>query len=151
MKLWLERFGYGNTSTLGKLYDMSEGVPKFLCYILEDERRTVKVPGETCIPKGVYEIKWRKEGGFHEKYTKKFEWHIGMLHLQKVPGFKWVLIHPGNTEKDTAGCLLPGTTPKMVGGEFQVSQSTVAYKKLYLRVAGALERDEEVYLSVSEK
>ena len=35
---------------------------------------------------------------------------MGMLHVLDVPNFKYILIHCGNTDEDTAGCLLLGDT-----------------------------------------
>ena len=31
-----------------------------------------------------------------------------MLELQDVPNFKYILIHAGNTDEQTAGCILVG-------------------------------------------
>src|SRR3989304_4581521 len=105
MKLSLHRFSSGNESTLGLLH--IDG--KFECFIIEDEYREVKVKGETRIPSGTYKILLRKEGGFHEKYLTKYPAsHKGMLWLQEVPGFQYILIHVGNTDLDSAGCLLVG-------------------------------------------
>lgn len=153
MKLWVERYGFGHDSTLGKLYDMTEGRPEFVCYTLEDERRKVKVKHETAIPVGIYRIDYHKSSRFKERYAKRYEWHRDgwMLQLQDVPGFEGILIHPGNTDDDTSGCLLPGTKPVFVSGEFEVSGSVKAYKKLYLRVANALDRGEEVFITISER
>ena len=66
---------------------------------------------ETCIPEGEYEIKLRTVGGFNERYTKKYPtMHRGMLWLQDVPGFEYILIHQGNTDEHTSGCLIVGDT-----------------------------------------
>ena len=46
---------------------------EFECYTLEDEYRDVKVMGETCIPEGTYDVKFRKEGGFHSRYSAKYK------------------------------------------------------------------------------
>ena len=108
MKLKVIRFSSQSDSTSGLLFDVTNET-KFLCYTLEDERREEKVMGETRIPAGVYSILLRKEGGFHGRYTKKYgDMHKGMLHVQDVPNFKWILIHTGNTDEHTAGCLILG-------------------------------------------
>ena len=78
---------------------------------LEDEYRDGKVMGETCIPEGTYDVKPRTEGGFHNRYTAKYgDFHKGMLHVQDVPNFEFILIHTGNTDEHTAGRLLLGET-----------------------------------------
>ena len=108
MKLKVIRFSSQSDSTNGILFDVTNET-KFLCYTLEDERREEKVMAETRIPAGVYSILLRKEGGHHARYTKKYgSMHKGMLWLQDVPNFKWILIHTGNTDEHTAGCLIVG-------------------------------------------
>ena len=78
----------------------------FLGFTLEDRPREVKVPGDTCIPSGCYMLRWRQHG----KWAARFrEWGFtGSLELINVEGFTDVLIHAGNTKRDTAGCLLLG-------------------------------------------
>ena len=83
MKLEVIRFNKGTDSTNGILFDITNGKRKFLCYTLEDESRTEKVWGETCIPEGEYCIGLRTVGGHHAKYSKRFaDIHLGMLHTQ---------------------------------------------------------------------
>lgn len=145
MKLEVLRYWSKAESTLSILFDATDGrVP--LCYALEDEFRTKKVWGETRIPAGTYKIKLRTEGGHHERYSKKFAAiHKGMLWIQDVPGFEYILIHIGNTDDDTAGCLLVGTSPATVDErEDKIAQSTAAYKKVYVHVLEALEGGEDV-------
>lgn len=141
MDLQVLRYRSGPDETLGLLFDATSG-RRFLSYTLEDEHRTEKVYGETRIPAGRYEIKLRTEGGFHERYSKQFgDIHKGMLWLQDVPGFQWVLIHVGNTDDDTAGCLLVGSAPTEQG---TITASAKAYKRVYTHVVSALLRGERV-------
>jgi len=148
VNLELERFGYGKDSTLGRLFVDGE----FECFTLEDERREVKVYGETCIPTGTFEILLRKEGGKHKDYLDLFpELHKGMLWLQDVPDFEWVYIHIGNYESQTLGCPLVGNVPAILpDGEFQVLRSSDAYKALYRKLVGRLEAGERVVLHIRE-
>lgn len=146
MKLELVRYGLGDESTLGKLYIDGE----FACFTLEDERRKVKVPGETCIPEGAYKLTLRTEGGFHQRYAKLYPGvHRGMLWIRNVPGFEYILIHQGNATRDTAGCLLLGARA-LVGldGEFSVQHSAIAYKHIYPLVADAIEKGEGATITV---
>ena len=147
MKLEVIRFNDNGDSTNGLLFDISNGERKFLCYTLEDENREVKVGGETRIPEGEYCIGWRTVGGFNARYTERFpDIHVGMLEVMDVPGFTHILIHCGNDDEDTAGCLLVGDTQSnnnTVRNGF-IGKSVAAYKKLYTNIALALESGEDV-------
>lgn len=122
---------------------------KLECVTMQDGHRDVKIHGVTRIPAGTYEVKLRKEGGFHERYKKKFgAFHRGMLWIQNVPGFKWILFHIGNTPKDTDGCVLVGVTQRPGQPDF-IQGSEIAYKHFYPRVADALERGERVHLTIN--
>ena len=146
MKLQVLRFNSKSDSTNGLLFDITNGV-NFLCYTLEDERREEKVMSETRIPAGVYSIRLRTVGGTHSRYSKKYgSMHRGMLWLQDVPNFQWILIHTGNTDEHTAGCLILGDSQEnntLVKNGF-IGKSTQAYKRIYPPIAAALENNEEV-------
>ena len=146
MKLEVLRISSQSDSTNGILFDTTKG-RKFLAYTLEDEYRETKEKGETRIPAGTYKIKLRKEGGFHGRYTTKYgSMHKGMLHVQDVPGFDYILIHTGNTDEHTDGCLLVGNTQTENIGTKDgfIGASGDAYKRIYPPIAKALEDDEEV-------
>lgn len=145
MQLTLKRFNSTRDYTQGMMY--IDG--KFECFTLEDEHRTTKVWGETRIPDGTYEIKFRTEGGHHRRYAARFHtrWHKGMLHLQDVPNFKWILIHIGNDDDDTAGCILVGKGIPDHDRGF-ISNSTKAYRDLYPQVRDALIRGEKVEITI---
>ena len=149
MILEVLRFSSGEDSTSGLLFDVTSE-RKFLAYTLEDEHRDTKVYSETRIPAGTYKIGFRKEGGFHAKYQKRFSSiHKGMLQVNDVPGFDFILIHCGNTDEHTAGCLLVGDTQhnNMVEEDGFIGRSTAAYKRLYPKIAKALERGEDVTIT----
>ena len=115
MKLEVIRYHTSDDYTLGMLLDVTEG-RKFLCYTLEDEYREEKVMHETRIPDGTYKITLRKVGGFHGRYEKKYgDMHKGMLWVRDVPGFEYILIHTGNTDEHTSGCLLVGNSSDYKG------------------------------------
>jgi hypothetical protein len=106
------------------------------------------VAGETCIPIGRYEIKFRDAGGMNEKYKKKYVGHIGMLHLQNVPGFKWIYIHPGNTDDHTEGCILPNFGTRL-NGDHVGNDSIAAYQKIYDLIKFAIvENNDQVFIHV---
>jgi len=148
MRINVLRYSSGKESTLGAMF--IEG--KFVCYTIEDEKRSVKVYGETRIPSGSYKIGFRKVGGFHGRYRRKFpKFHMGMLQILNVPNFKYVLIHIGNKDDDTAGCLLVGDTANnntMEDGF--IGSSRRAYKRVYLTVAQVLADSEPVWIHLSD-
>ena len=137
MKLTVVRNQFGTDATNGIL--LIDG--QFECYTLEDQYQAVKVMHETCIPEGTYDIKFRTVGGFHEKYKKRYGAdHYGMLHLQDVPNFTYILIHAGNTDVHTSGCLIVGETQQDLdlSDDGFIGHSGVAYSKLYKKVAKEL-------------
>ena len=147
MKLKVLRFSSQEDSTSGLLFLEKDNRLEFLCYTLEDEYRSSKVRGETRVPAGVYKIQLRQEGGFHQRYTKKYgSMHKGMLHVTNVPGFEYILIHTGNTDEHTAGCLLVGDSQEnnsIIKDGF-IGKSTNAYKRIYPNIAKAIKNKEEV-------
>ena len=150
MKLEVIRFSSQADCTHGLLFELTDVGRNFLCYTLEDERRALKVKGETRIPAGTYNIELRKEGGFHGRYSKKYpDIHIGMLHIVDVPNFEYILIHTGNTDEHTAGCLIVGDSQEnnVILKDGFVGKSVNAYKRIYPRIAKAIEKGDSVTIS----
>ena len=143
MKYEVLRVSSGKDATSGLLFEVSQNKRTFLAYTLEDEQRDVKVWGETRIPAGTYKLKLREEGGFHNRYLNKYgnTFHKGMIHVQDVPGFEFILWHTGNTDEHTAGCLILGNTQtnNRIAKDGFVGSSVDAYKFVYPRVAAAIE------------
>jgi hypothetical protein len=150
MKLEVLRFSSQKDSTNGILFNVTEG-REFLCYTLEDEYRDEKIKGETRIPAGTYKITLRTVGGFHGRYEKKYgEMHKGMLWVRDVPNFEYILIHTGNTDEHTAGCLLVGDTQQQNITKSKsgfIGASVDAYKRIYPSIASAIERGDDVEIS----
>ncbi len=148
MKLDVVRTQFGKDATNGMLF-----IDKvFEAFTLEDEVRDVKVHSETAIPLGEYEIKLRTEGGFHRKYTDRYgSMHKGMLEIKNVPGFQWILVHTGNTDSHTAGCLLIGETQQDLdkGKDGFIGGSGDAYKKAYPKIANCILNGEKVTIKYS--
>jgi len=153
MKLEVLRFSSQVDSTSGILFEITDIGKRFLCYTLEDEARALKVKGETRVPAGTYNIGLRTEGGFHSKYSKKyFGIHVGMLHVLDVPNFEYILIHTGNTDEHTAGCLLVGDAQEnnnIISDGF-VGKSVNAYKRIYPSIAKAIQKGEEVTITYKD-
>ena len=149
MKLEVLRISSDVDSSSGLVFDITDE-RKFLCYSLEDEYRNDKVMHETRVPAGTYQIQLRKVGGFNARYAKKYgDFHKGMLHVQDVPGFEYILIHTGNTDEHTSGCLIVGDSQEnnqLLKNGF-IGKSVQAYKRIYTPIATALENGEEVTIT----
>lgn len=147
--LTLQRFKFAADWTLGRL--LING--KLDGYTVEDEIRNVKVHGETAIPFGTYPLRHRQSPKFSSKFLwspsakklieakdkarfpaiKDFRSH-DLIWLEPVPGFNYVLIHWGNTDNDTEGCLIVGKALGVVKGQEGVVQSRAYYKTFYEKV-----------------
>ncbi|MGD9824381.1 DUF5675 family protein, partial [Desulfobacter sp.] len=130
----IDRFISDSETTISRVF--VDG--KFFCFGLEDEYRVEKVAGETRIPPGTYKIGVRSVGGFHGRYKSRFaDIHKGMLHVQDVPNFEYILIHCGNKDEHTAGCLLVGEGAVTTPGDMMITNSAAAYRRLYSKVIDA--------------
>ena len=130
MELSLKRKFKGKNYTIGDLY--VDG--RFFCNTIEDRVRHLparcpdtsrgrtctcreKIYAQTAIPDGIYKITLE----FSRKYRRR------MPCLHEVQHFLGILIHWGNTEKDSAGCIIVGKNT--VKG--RVLESKVTFRKLY--------------------
>ena len=113
MKLTLTRKWFNDTCTIGTL-DIDGHAE---AYTLEDVERDIKIPGETCIPTGTYVLVIDWSNRFQRR----------LPHLLDVPGFEGIRIHPGNTDKDTKGCILPGLQKY----EDSVGHSVIAFDHIF--------------------
>lgn len=117
---------------------------KKMGFTLEDEVRekegqpveTWKVYGKTAIPAGEYQVT--------VDMSNRFKRLLPLLH--KVPGFTGVRIHPGNSSKDTDGCILVGTT---WGGGDWISGSRVAFQSIHNAIYAAWRRGEPITLEIA--
>lgn len=138
MELLLKRIARRETYTIGHLY--VDGA--YVCDTCEDKDRgltqsmsqavirAIKRKGVTAIPTGRYRLTLdvRSPKFSQKKYEKNYGFCDGYLpRLINVPGYEGVLIHIGNTAKDTDGCILVGRNTK-VG---RVLESRVTFVKLY--------------------
>lgn len=130
-------------ATLGELLVEDD----FECYTLEDLPRKTKVKGETCIPKGTYQIKFREvETPMTKRYRDKYPWFNWHLEVCDVPNFTNVYIHIGNNKNHTDGCILVGQTQDVK--ESFIGHSMFAFKALYSKVRQDLENGVDVLLVV---
>lgn len=152
MEIKVKRKWKKEAYTIGKMYINNE----YICDTLEDKDRGltsnmsvaqicgVKVHGETAIPTGRYLVDMKtvspRFGGRAQYLFCK-----GRLpRLCNTPGYQGVLIHIGNTAKDTDGCIIIGEN-KAVG---QVLNSTATFRKLYPILKAADERGERIWITI---
>ena len=152
MELKLERRFPRDRYTIGKLY--IDG--KYFCDTLEDKDRGltsnmsvaqicgVKIKGETAIPTGRYLVDMKtvspRFGG-----RAQYQFCKGRLpRLCNTPGYQGVLIHIGNTAKDTEGCILVGENKE----RGKVLNSKATFRKLYPILKAADERGERILITI---
>ena len=98
------------------------------------DNNETKVYGETCIPFGTYKIVVNMSPKFKRELPR----------LLDVPSFEGVLIHRGNTAKDSAGCILVGEN-KAAG---KVLNSTLYEERLVKMMKEAIARGEEITIEI---
>jgi hypothetical protein len=76
------------------------GHPEFFTLELPWRRNQINI---SCIPAGIYRLTKRQSPRFGK-----------CIRVENVPGRAGILIHAGNTTRDTHGCILPGTIGKIV-------------------------------------
>ena len=154
MQLEVLRFSSEADSTNGLLFDITNGQRKFLSYTLEDEYRKEKIMSETRVPAGTYNVTLRTEGGFYQDYTERFgsDFNKGMLWVRDVPGFEYILIHIGNTDENTSGCLLVGDTQNnnQITKDGFIGSSTNNYKRIYPPIAEVLSNNGIVSITYTD-
>ena len=138
MKIEIKREPTIGVGTFGRVY--VDGV--LACQSLEDQVRELegqpveqwKVKDQTAIPRGRYRLTVEFSPRFHKDLPR----------LHGVPGFSGVLIHSGNFESDTSGCILVGTDRN----EHGLTNSRLAFKELYADIVEALANGEECWVTI---
>lgn len=153
MKLLVDRKWKKDTYTIGNLY--VDG--KLFCNTLEDKDRGLKktdslaaikskkVYAETAIPIGKYTVTLNITS---PKYSA-VKWYRDlckgkMPRLLNVPGFDGILMHPGTTALDSAGCILVGKNT--IKGK--ITQSKDTFAKLYKLMKAAVDKGELIEIEI---
>lgn len=111
----------------------------------EDMIRTLKKPSITAIPRGTYEITLDVVSPKYSKVQFYKDVCNGKVpRLKNVKGFDGILIHAGNTEHNTNGCLLCGLN-KVKG---QVVNSKETFKHLYKLLQDGKSRGEKITIKI---
>lgn len=152
MELFLERKYKKSNYTIGNLY--IDGT--FFCNTIEDKDRDLnsnmtesqirskKIYGETAIPTGTYTIDMNTISPKFKTRSWAKPYGGRLPRLLDVKGFEGVLIHVGNTSKDSLGCVLVGEN-KVKG---QVINSTITFNKLMKILLEASLEGETITLTI---
>lgn len=150
LNLTLKRIAKRPTYTIGRLY--VDG--KYFCDTLEDTDRGLsqslpesvnkakKLKGRTAIPTGKYRVTLDVKS---QKYSQVAFYNFcnGCVpRLLNVPAYDGILIHVGNTERDTEGCILVGEN-KAVG---KVLNSRETFLRLYAKLQEA--KGGKIYITI---
>jgi hypothetical protein len=131
LRLEIIRKEFTERSTIGDLLIDC----KFFSYTLEDCFREIKIPKETAIPYGVYEVITN-----HSNRFKKV-----MPLLLDVPGFDGVRIHILNQATESEGCIGLGLTKSK---DF-IGKSRDAFNLFFPLLKDALKK-ERVFLTITK-
>ena len=135
MDIIVRRFEYGDKYTIGRLFIGCV----YQCYTLEDKvREGPKIMHKTAIPAGRYRV--------IIDHSTRFD--KDLPHILDVPEFEGIRIHSGNTDEDTSGCILVGTT--WTKGDF-IGNSRLAFNQLFPQIKEAIASGEKVFIEVIDK
>lgn len=157
MKTLVERHDHGADYTRSRFFINGQHE----CYGVEDEKRSVKVKGETCVPDGVYNLSLRYSPKFSKSfYMNPVDFSLitrgdylaaparypeykehELIWITNVPNFEYVLLHWGNTDDDTDGCYIVGSNLGVVNNQPGVTGSKHAYIKLYPKIYKAIKTE----------
>ena len=130
---------------------------EWVCNVLEDKDRGLddgmelwkiknkKIPNRTAIPTGRYEIDMSTVSPrFSQKQFYMDVCQGKLPRLKNVKGFEGILIHTGNDETHSSGCLLVGLNK--VRGKLTDSKET--FKKVYSLMKKAHDNGEKIYITI---
>ena len=153
MKLTTDRAWKKGTYTIGRFFvdgrrfyetleDKDRGLKQTdsLDHILK-----VKVPGETAIPSGTYEVRIDIVSPKY-KAVKWYDELCGgrMPRIMNVPGYDGILIHPLTSALDSRGCV--GVGRNTIKGKLTSSRDT--FKALYRKMEEAVKRGEKIFIEI---
>lgn len=138
MKVTINRRYKGTTCVIGKfkVWDDNEE-PLLECFSLEEDQEGTESGKDLRIPAGEYNLKRHEASSFNAKGRKEVaavkvlrdDDFIINVYNDAVPFERHILIHWGNTDKDTQGCILLGLTKS--NDNESIQSSRLACKKFY--------------------
>lgn len=138
MKIKIIRRYVANTCVIGKfrVFDDNENI-LLDCFSLEEDKEGLEREQDLRVPAGIYNLKRHVASSFNEKGKKevagvkvlKDDDSVINIFNNDVPFDRHILIHWGNTDKDTKGCILLGLTKD--NNNERIGQSRQACKEFY--------------------
>ena len=125
MKLEILRDRCNKNTMIGHLY--INGL--YLCYTLENNSKKIKAGDYDCIL----------------KYSNKFKKLMLEIIVENRNG---ILIHTGNSVKDTEGCILLGFT--CTESYDYIYNSKNAFKQFWTQITNAVAKQEKIELCIKE-
>ncbi|WP_348518118.1 DUF5675 family protein [Campylobacter sp. CCS1377] len=116
MNLVLKRRYAKKTCVCGKLTFVKDDKTLFSCFTCEEDEEGVQRDKDLRIPAGIYDIELYPSAKFGECI---------LLSNEIVPKDRGILIHIGNTAKNTQGCILLGESL----GDDGVINSKIAFNR----------------------
>ncbi|EGD5906896.1 hypothetical protein IBI24_001938, partial [Campylobacter coli] len=114
MKITINRRYTGKTCVIGKFKVLDDDDKiLFECFSLEEDKEGLESGKDLRIPEGNYNLKRHSPSRFENtlrSITKKDDDTMINVYNDDVPSSRAILIHWGNTDKDTQGCILLGLT-----------------------------------------
>ncbi|EDB0649729.1 hypothetical protein F9A64_03175 [Campylobacter coli] len=132
MKITINRRYTGKTCVIGKFKVLDDDKLLFECFSLEEDKEGLESGKDLRIPEGNYNLKRHSPSRFENtlrSITKKDDDTMINVYNDEVPASRAILIHWGNTDKDTQGCILLGLTKD--NNNESVGQSRQACKEFY--------------------
>ncbi|EAI7782028.1 hypothetical protein N7686_000626 [Campylobacter jejuni] len=133
MKITINRRYTGKTCVIGKFKVLDDDDKiLFECFSLEEDKEGLESGKDLRIPEGNYNLKRHSPSRFENtlrSITKKDDDTMINVYNDDVPSSRAILIHWGNTDKDTQGCILLGLTKD--NNNESIGQSRQACKEFY--------------------
>ncbi|WP_395941080.1 DUF5675 family protein [Campylobacter jejuni] len=133
MKVTINRRYTGKTCVIGKFKVLDDDDKiLFECFSLEEDKEGLESGKDLRIPEGNYNLRRHTPSRFENtlrSITKKDDDTMINVYNDEVPASRAILIHWGNTDKDTEGCILLGLTKD--NNNESIGQSRQACKEFY--------------------
>lgn len=132
MKITINRRYTGKTCVIGKFKVLNDDNNIiFQCFSLEEDKEGLESGKDLRIPEGNYNLRRHSPSRFQDtlrSITKKDDDKMINVYNNDVSSSRAILIHWGNTDKDTQGCILLGLTKD---NNESIGSSRLACKKFY--------------------